>query len=148
MGTFEKLEVGECFFSPTRTLDEASVRTLIQASGFTHPLFTDPEYAKTSEFGRTPVPGQAILAVMGGLVEQTGRFDHNVVALTGFDAVHFLKPAFAGDTIRTEVEVIAKEPTPSGTHGILVMSWRCVRTGGDKIADATARMLLNRETRP
>jgi acyl dehydratase len=148
MGTFEQMEVGTCFMSPARSLDDETVRTLIESSGFTHPMFTDVAYAKASGFGRIPVPGQAVLAIMGGLVEQTGRFDETVIALTGFDQVQFLKPAFAGDTIRVEVEVVEKDPTPSGTHGILVMSWQCVRTGGDKIAEATARMLFTRSERP
>jgi len=143
MGTYDDLSVGDRFHTPARTLDEETVRSLISIGGFTLPLFTDPAFAAASGFGRTPLPGQAVLLLMGGLVEQTGRFDDSVIALTGFDAVRFLKPAFAGDTVMTDVEVIAKEPTPSGGRGVMVMAWRCVKTGGERIAEANARMLFN-----
>jgi acyl dehydratase len=43
----------------------------------------------------------------------------------------------------TEVEVIAKEPTPSGGRGVMVMAWRCVKAGGERLAEANARMLFN-----
>jgi acyl dehydratase len=148
MGTYEDMSVGDRFRTPSRTLDDETVHGLIGLSGFTHPLFTDPEFAKASGFGRTPLPGQAVLLLMGGLVEQTGRFDGTVIALTGFDAVRFLRPVFSGDCVMTEVEVVGKEATPSGSHGVLVMAWRCVKEGGERVAEATARMLCMKESRP
>lgn len=148
MGAYEDLSVGECFLTPARALDEATVNELIATGGFTLPIFTDPEFAAASGFGGIPLPGQAILLLMGGLVEQTGRFDKGVIALTGFDSVRFLKPAFAGDTLRAEVEVLSKEPTPSGAHAVLVMVWRCIKEGGERVAEATARMLVIRKERP
>lgn len=147
MGTYDDLSVGDRFHTPARTLDEETVRTMIQTGGFTHPLFTDAAFAAASGFGRTPLPGQAVLLVMGGLVEQSGRFDDTVVALTGFDKVRFIRPAFVGDTLMTEVEVLAKEPTPSGERGVMVMVWHCVKAGGERVAEATARMLFNTEAR-
>lgn len=147
MGTYEDLSVGDRFHTPARTLDDETVRGLIAVGGFTLPIFTDPQFAAASGFGRIPLPGQAILLLMGGLVEQTGRFDESVIALTGFDTVRFLRPVFAGDTVRTEVEVVAKEPTPSGASGVLVMAWRCVKDHGERVTEATVRMLLNRERR-
>jgi acyl dehydratase len=147
MGTYDEFSVGDRFPTPARTLDEDSVQALIAHGGFTHPLFTDTAFATASGFGGIVLPGQAVLMVMGGLVEQSGRFDESVIALTGFDTVRFQRPVHAGDTIRVEVEVLAKEETPSGGRGVLVMSWRCVKGGGEPVAEATARMLFNRERR-
>jgi len=128
MGTFDELSIGDVFASPARTLSEADVATLIAVGGYTHPLFTDPAYAAASPFGRTPVPGEGILHLMGGLVEQTERFDDTVIALVGLDEVRFRAPAFAGDVVRCEIEVLAKEP--KGERGLLTMAWRCVKDGG------------------
>lgn len=147
MGTYENFSVGDRFHTPSRTIDDEAVRALITHGGFTHPLFTDPAFAAASAFGRTPLPGQAVLMVMGGLLEQSGRFDDNVIALTGFDTVRFLRPMFAGDTVRTDVEVVGKEDTPSGDRGVLVMAWRCIKGGGEPVAEATARMLFKLERR-
>jgi acyl dehydratase len=144
MGTYDDLAVGDRFDTPKHTVEEETVRTLIETGGYTHPIFTDPAFAAASGFGRTPLPGQAVLLLMGGLVEHSGRFDDSVIALTGFDEVRFVAPAFAGDTLRAEVEVLAKEPSRSGSRGVLVMAWRCVNGAGEPVAEATARMLFRR----
>lgn len=142
MSTYHDLAEGEPFTTPARTLDDAVVRTLVEAGGYTHPLFTDPEFAKSSAFGRTPLPGEATLLIMGGLVEQSGRFDESVIALIELNAVRFVAPAFAGDTLRVEVEVLAKEPRPDGKRGTLVMAWRCLNNRDETVCEAVARMLF------
>jgi acyl dehydratase len=142
MGTYHELTVGDSFTTPGRMLEQSDVHALVAAGGYTHPLFTDPVYAAASPFGRPPVPGEAVLLVMGGLVEQSGRFDETVIALLGFDAVRFASPAFAGDEVRVEVRVSSKEPTRDGTRGILAMSWRCLNARNETLVEATARMLF------
>lgn len=140
MGTFDDLSIGDVFTSPARTLTEDDVATLIAVGGYTHPLFTDPAYAAASAFGRTPVPGEGILHVMGGLVEGTGRFDETVIALVGLIEVRFRAPAFAGDAVRCEIEVLEKEPR--GDKGMLTMAWRCLNREGDLLVEARAQMLF------
>jgi acyl dehydratase len=141
--TYHDLDVGARFTTPSRTIDEETVRTLIEIGGYTHPLFTDAEFAAASAFGRTPLPGQAALLLMGGFVEQSGRFDDTVVALTGLDGVRFLAPAFEGDTLRVVVEIAGKEPSGSGKRGTLVMTWTCLNQRDEEIVSATARMLFH-----
>jgi acyl dehydratase len=130
------LTVGDRFETPSRTIRECDLRTLVELGGYTHPLFTDPEYARRSLFGRTPLPGQAVLLLMGGLIEQSGRFDE-AVALVGFEDVRFVAPAFDGDEIRVEVEVASRE------RRIVTMRWRCLDRLGEPLVEATARMLLH-----
>ncbi|HEX9712009.1 MAG TPA: MaoC/PaaZ C-terminal domain-containing protein [Actinomycetota bacterium] len=140
MGTFSDVEVGESFSSPVRELTEDDVASLIRIGGYTHPLFTDPAFAAATRFGRTPMPGEGILHVMGGLAEQTGRFDDSVIALIGFEDVRFRAPAFAGDTLRLEIEVLGKEP--KGDRGVLIMAWRCLDARDQVVCEARARMLF------
>jgi len=141
MGTYDDLAVGERFLTPSRVLDPDAVEAIIHYGGFTHPLFTDPGYAAASAFGKRPLPGQGIVLVTGGLAEQSGRFDDTVVALVGLDEVRFRAPAFAGDEVHAEIEVLAKEPKEG--RGVLVMAWRCFR-GEQLLAEMTARMLFTR----
>jgi acyl dehydratase len=141
VSSFEDFQLHERFTSPSRTITEDDVATLIAVGGYTHPLFTDPEYAAASAFGRTPVPGEGILHMMGGLAEQTGRFDETTIGLVGFDGVRFIKPAFAGDEIRLDIGIDAKHYTGSG-KGLLHMIWICLNQDGDNILQAEARMLF------
>lgn len=140
--SFESLTPGSSFTSPSQMITEDDAATLIRIGGYTHPLFTDPTYAAESIFGRSPLPGEAILHLMGGLAEQSGRFDDTVVALLGFDAVQFASPAFAGDSIHVLIEVLSREPRPNGKRGEVVMAWRCRNERGELVCDATARMLF------
>ena len=143
MTTYQALNTGEVFTTPSRRLSEHDVRALTGLGGYTHPLFTDPDFAAASAFGRSPLPGQALLLLMGGLVERSGRFDESVIALIGLDGVRFRAPAFAGDTLDVQVRVMDKQPRPDGTRGVLVMSWECRNQEGTVLVVAEARMLVH-----
>jgi acyl dehydratase len=142
VSTYDRMSVGDRVESPSRSLDADTVAELVALGGYTHPLFTDAAFAATTPMGRSPVPGEALLLLMGGLMEQTGVFDETTIALTGFDGVRFAAPAFAGDTVQVEAEVVGKEPSPSGRRGTLVFLWRCTTTAGHVLVEATARMLF------
>jgi acyl dehydratase len=143
MGTFDALSIGDSFATPSRSLTGKDLSSLISIGGFTHPLFTDAAFAASSPFGRTPAPGQALLLLMGGLVEQSRRFDDTTIGLVGLDGVRFLKPAFAGDTLHVEVEITAKDARTS--RDVLTMQWRCVNGTGDLIVETSATMLFRRD---
>lgn len=137
MSTFEDLTVGDTFTTPSVTVGEHDAAALVKLGGYIHPLFTDPEFAAASPFGRAPLPGQAVLLLMGGLVEQSERFDETTIALLGFEDVRFRKPAFSGDALAVEVTVLAKEP-----RGVLIMSWECRNDTSETVCEARARMLF------
>jgi acyl dehydratase len=136
-GTWEPVRV----VSPSRHLEPGDAATLIGVGGYTHPLFTDPEHLATSPFASRPWPGQALLLVMGGLVEQTGLFDGWAVALLGFDSVRFTAPACDGDTVTVEVEELSR--ASGGRHDIGCFAWRARRADGTLLADVVARFALH-----
>ena len=53
--------------SPALEVTEDLIATLVDRAGYTHPLFHPPPGA-----GGPPLPGQGVLLLMGGLVEQSG----------------------------------------------------------------------------
>jgi acyl dehydratase len=103
-----------------RVVTEEVARAFIDAGGFTHPLFTDPAVARERGFASTPVPNQALLLVMGGMVERTGLLVRGVRALTGYDEVAFPRRVCAGDTVHLEVELTGAEPGPEPGLGSVV----------------------------
>ena len=140
MGTYHDANPGDTFETPTVHVTDELAATLVNAGGYTHPLFTDPAFAAASPFGRTPVPGQAVLLLMGGLIEQSERFDDTVIALVGFDEVRFRAPLFAGDQMRVHAEVLHKES--KGARGTVTYRWTARDADGEDLAIATARMLF------
>lgn len=142
MGTFQRLEVGESIISAGFAVTEADVRTLIGMTGYTHPLFTDPDYARSTPFGTTPLPGQLVLAVMGGLAEQTGVFDETVIALVAIDEARFHAAAVPGDVLTLHLEVVDKESSERSGHGTIRFSNRCTNQRDELVASASSTLLF------
>ena len=142
MGTYDDLQQGQKFESPSRELDHGLLSQLVDLGGYTHPLFKDPDFAKRTPIGRTPFPGEAILLMMGGLLEQSGNFDETTIALVGFDEISFRAPAFAGDELKVLATVLSKKPSSSGTKGMITFQWDCVNGDGETLVEAKARMLF------
>jgi acyl dehydratase len=111
---------GDRFDAGSRRIDDTTVHELVRAGGFSHPLFTDPEHARMRGFAASPVPGQALLLVLGGLVEATGRFSVGVRALLGYDEVRFLRRVCAGDELHLVVELVGTEPGPEPGLGVVL----------------------------
>jgi acyl dehydratase len=147
VGTYQDLVVGDRFETATRLLDDELLQELIGLGGYTHPLFVNPEFAERSPLGRTPFPGQALLLIMGGLVEQSGKFDETTIALVGFDGVRFRGPAFAGDEVRVLVTVVSKEVSSGGSRGVVVFGWEAQNARAETIVEAKARMLFDLRNR-
>ena len=146
MGSYDDLQIGQRVVSPARRVSDDEARTLISTLGYTHPLFADPEYARTqTPFGTTPLPGEVTLALMGGLAEQTGAFDETVVALVGIDAVRFLNAALPGDLLHLEMEVVDKQPSASGRKGVVTFAWRCLKDDGTSVMEAKASLMFRIE---
>jgi len=129
--------------SPPRLLTAADATTLIAIGGYVHLLFTDPAFLAASAFSSRPLPGQALLLVMGGLAEQSGAYDERTLALLGFEQVSFLRAAFEGDTLHVEIEDLGTEPGSQGR--VSRWLWRAVHADGGVLAEATARFLMSRD---
>ncbi len=127
--------------SPDRTLDPSFGAAMIESGGYVHPLFTDPEFLAGSPFTTRPLPGQAVLLLMGGLAEQSGAYDERTLALLGFESVTFARAACDGDTVFVEVEPLG--PAPDSDR-ITRWAWRCLRKDGTLLVEATARFLMRR----
>ena len=122
--TFEELEVGAVYRSRFgRTVLEADNVWFTLLTLNTNPIHFDAEYAATTEWGRPLVDSTFTLALVTGLsVEDVSERGINL----GWDEVRLLKPVFAGDTIRSETEVLSKRMSQSRPRSGIVR----VRTRG------------------
>jgi acyl dehydratase len=132
---------GDGFDAGSRIITEKLAGELVAAGGFSHPLFTDPAYARGAGFDRTPVPGQALLLVAGGLVEATGAFSVGVRSMLGYDDVRFLRRVCAGDEVHLRVDLIGAEPALEPGLGI-VHARLTLTVGGAPVCTALVRHLV------
>lgn len=132
------LRPGDHFRTPSLMVDEDMRRDVVRLGGYTHPLFTAPDQVRLPS--GSPLPGQAVLMLMGGLVEQTKRVD-DAVALIGMTDVRFLAPAVPGTQLHVEVSVIAHTPRTGG-RAVREMRWAAQDADGTTLVEATVCMLI------
>ena len=118
---FDEFEVGRVFKHPIRRTVTETDNVLF--STLTHnpaPLHLDHEYMRTrSEFGKPLMNSIFTLGLVIGLAIQDTTLGTTIGNL-GMTDTTFPKPAFAGDTLRSETKILEKRESKSRpTQGIV-----------------------------
>lgn len=102
---FEALPVGRKFQTIGRTIQDADICAFINVINMTEVLFTDMEFMRTDSDikGRLAPSGLVYCFAEGLLVQST--MQRTGYAFIGME-LEIKNPAFAGDTLHVEVEVI------------------------------------------
>lgn len=136
---FEGFTVGETFETRAATLTEG------QMVGFSmaydpQPIHTDREASKRSIHGDLISSGLQTLGLANRLWIELGLMGENNLGGPGLDNVRWPRPVFAGDTLRTVVEVVAARASKSkpdrgivtfaftsyNQHDEVVMTYECM----------------------
>lgn len=104
---YEDYEVGAGRTTVGRTITETDFVVHAGHSGDFFPHHLDAEFCKTLPFGQRIAHGTMVFTIGVGL---TATIINPVAFSYGYDRMRFIKPVFIGDTIRSRVEIIAKEP--------------------------------------
>ena len=121
----------------TVVLTEEVIATLVETGGYTHPLFNPTHTADR------PLPGQGVLLLAGGLVEQCGILD-DAVALVEIRRITFSAMVGAGDELRVRIDPGVARATSSG-RVIQEFTWQILRGAEEPVAEAVVVMLMNSE---
>ena len=117
---FEDLEIGEKFYIPSRTLNDANFAAFQMASGDNHPIHYDVEYCRARGHANLLAHGfQVLIQTAAG----AGIFPHVIGdSLIGFieQSSHFRQPVYCGDTLYPAFTI--NELTQQNTTGILGVS--------------------------
>ncbi|WP_386624516.1 phenylacetic acid degradation bifunctional protein PaaZ [Sulfitobacter geojensis] len=107
--TFNEIELGETFNSPSREITLEDIETFAHFTGDTFYAHMDDEAAKANPFfpGRV-AHGYLLLSFAAGLFVQPDPGP--VLANTGLDNLRFMAPVAAGDSIRVRLTVKHKTP--------------------------------------
>ncbi|GAB4399149.1 MAG: MaoC family dehydratase [Anaerolineales bacterium] len=110
---FDELQVGQHFHHANgRTLTEMDNTLFSMMTMNPQPLHTNADFAAKTQFGQRIVNGLFTLGLVTGLTvaELT---DGTIIANLGYDKVIHPNPAFHGDTIYAESEVLEKRDSKS-----------------------------------
>jgi acyl dehydratase len=139
---WEDFEVGTRYPTYGRTVTEGDLSLFCAFVGYHVPLFIDEEYARRTPYGGRIAPSAFTMSVSTAMTESL--FRHTVVALLSVDRGRFLGPVRAGDTIRTEVEVVSKRQTRDATRGIVVFRDHVLNQRGETVFQIDKTTLILR----
>jgi len=129
---FEEFFVGQKLDTQKRTIVEDDIMTFAQLSGDDNRIHTDPEFSKTTPFGKQIAHGILGLAVASGLAWQTGILDGTVIAFREINEWKFVAPVFIGDVVQAEMEVSEIKALPRIGGGAVTINFR-LRNQKDEI---------------
>ena len=143
---FEELEVGTVVQHVTRrTVTETDNVLFTTMTMNPAPLHLDAEYAASTEFGRPLVNSMFTLALVVGLSVPELTLG-TIVAQLGLTDVAFPAPAYPGDTIRVETEVVEARASRSRPDaGIVVFEHRAHNQRGELVCRARRTGLMHRK---
>lgn len=122
---------------PSVLVTDELISTLVETGGYTHPLF-NPNVANDGAI--RPLPGQAVLLLMGGLVEQSGLLDH-AIALLEIRRARFDKMVLSGSHLFVEIVEGDESKTASGKI-LQEFTWVAHDQSGEQCARAEVLMLM------
>jgi acyl dehydratase len=109
---FEEFSVGKKIATEQRTILESDIMTFAELTGDNNRIHTDPEFSKTTVFGKQVAHGLLGLSIASGLAWRTGILDGTVIAFREINEWKFVKPVFIGDSIYVVLDVKETKALP------------------------------------
>ncbi len=139
---YEDFRVGDIYeHRPNRTLSEADNTWFTLLTMNTHPMHFDAEYARHSEFGKCIICSPLTVALMVGM--SVTDVSQKAIANMGWTDIRLTHPLFAGDTLSSESEVLAKRESKSRPNaGLVTVKTRGFNQGGTLVCDFERTILI------
>src|SRR5262249_44501607 len=137
---FEDFVVGDRFGSPSRTLTDAHFMFFAGMTGDAHPIHYDDEYAKKTRFGRRLAHGLLLTSLTAvGASTLAPLIEDSIVAFLD-QSTRFVAPAFVGDTLKPDHEVIALERKRSA--GLVTLKVTLTNQRGELVLEGQHKYLI------
>jgi acyl dehydratase len=141
----DDLHVGARWKTRGRTITEADLLTFGTWSGDMHPLHTDEEYARRTQFGGRIFHGPGALAIAFGLEMGLGWKLGSAIAFLGIRDWNMLAPVRPGDTLHVTEEVVDIRPSASKPdRGVVTTQVRLLNQDGVVCQEGLWAVLLER----
>lgn len=139
---FEDLPVGRKFSSLGRTIQDADICAFINVIHMTEVLFTDMEFLQNeSDIKGRLAPGSLVFCFAEGLLTQS-TMQKTGYAFLGME-MDIKSPAFAGDTIHVECEVIeARRSNSRPERGLVRTRNRVLKQDGSVLMTYTPLRMI------
>jgi acyl dehydratase len=121
---FEDFSVGEVIACGSRTVTEDEIVSFARQFD-PQPFHVDAEAGKRSIYGSLIASGWHTMAMCMRLACDAYIIDSTSAGSPGIDALRWLRPVRAGDTIRLDMITLEKKPSASKPdRGVVTTDWR------------------------
>lgn len=141
---FDDFAIGERFVTPGITITESEIIDFALRYD-PQPFHLDAQAAAQSLYGGLIGSGFQTLALSFRLFIQSGVLSACSMGSPGIDELRWLAPVRPGDTLHTEVEVVASKPSRSKPdRGMLQLRYVVINQHGDTVLSYLINHLLKR----
>ena len=137
---FEDFALGDRFASPSKTLTDAHFLFFAGLTGDAHPIHYDDEYAKGTRFGRRLAHGLLLASLTAVGASTLAPFIEASIVAFVEETTRFLGPAFIGDTVKPEHEIIALDRKRSA--GLVTLRVTLTNQRGATILEGQHKYLI------
>jgi acyl dehydratase len=136
---FDDFQVGQKFFTKSRTITEADVINFAGLSWDHNQLHTDAEYAAGTQFKKRIAHGLLGVIAHAGLSYQLT--EDSILALLEL-TWQFKAPIYLGDTIHVEQVVKEMRESSTGDRGVLTFAKKVINQRNEVVQTGTTTILL------
>jgi acyl dehydratase len=139
---YEEFTIGDVYeHRPGRTITETDNTWFTLLTMNNHPLHFDAVYAAKTEFGKPIVNSCLTLSIVVGM--SVSDVSYKAIGNLGWNDIKLTAPVFAGDTLYSVSEVIAKRESKSRpTQGIVTVRTRGLNQGGVEVISCERTVLV------
>ena len=117
--TFDEFNVGDEFFTASRTITDSDVVTFAGLSGDFNPIHMNKEFADNTPLKGRVAHGMLVESIATGLGNQLGIFEGTTIAVLSM-SINYKGAVKFGDTIHLELKVTEKKETSKPERGIVI----------------------------
>ena len=140
---FEDFAPGAVIPTVRRTVTEADVMAFAGLSGDYNALHTDRVFAAETQFGEPIAHGLLGLAIVSGLMHQTGIINGTIIGFLGL-TWRFTAPVKFGDTIAAEMRVRAVKETSKPDRGVVTLAFSVTNQRDERAQDGEFTLMMKR----
>ena len=143
---FEDINIGQEIWTESHIVTEKDILTFAEVTRDRHPLHTDPEYCKKTEFGKPIAHGLFGLSLMEGLKAESRIYEQTSIGSLGWDEVRFLKPLFADETVHVTFKFMNKRLSRKPGRGVVTEKVKLLRQDKEILIEGLHITLLKCRT--
>jgi acyl dehydratase len=138
---FEDFRVGQRYASGVREISEQDLAAFTQVSGDASAIHSDVELAREAGFARPIGHGPLGVAVVFGLLYDSGIVEKTAIAMMDLDW-RFKHPIFAGDAVHYEMTIMRCRRHRERAAGIVDRHFRLINQDGVVVQEGSSAFLV------